>query len=111
MATVIMDGRNNARMIQTGPVSTDPALDDRLGSLPIELLDTIYCLVFSSENGPWTLHIKAKTYPSQHIHDPDADRYLPILALPRDQRYKIRRQQHPHERWTDNVEGAFMEGR
>ena len=101
-----MDDSDNARLIENGPVSKDPSSDDRLALLPKELRDAIYCLVFSSDNGPWTLHIKAKTYP-----DPDQDSELSILALPRNPRYKAHRRRNPNAKWPDYIEGAFMKGR
>ncbi|KAL9074866.1 MAG: hypothetical protein Q9161_002004 [Pseudevernia consocians] len=105
-----MDDSDNARLIENGPVSKDPSSDDRLALLPKELRDAIYCLVFSSDNGPWTLHIKAKTYPSTNLHGPDLDNVLSILALPREPRYKAHRRQNPNAKWPDYIEGAFMKG-
>lgn len=71
-----MTGRNNA-----GPVPTNTVSDDRLGLLPKELLDIIHFLVFHSENGSWTLNVKANLRPPWHARESDI---LSILALPQD---------------------------
>ncbi|CAF9921501.1 MAG: hypothetical protein ALECFALPRED_001812 [Alectoria fallacina] len=80
-----MAGRNKTHTIQIGAVSATKAPDDRLSLLPKELLDTIYSLVFHSEDGPWTLHIK-----------------LTVRPWP----YKARRLENPDEEWPVNVERA-----
>lgn len=77
-----MAGRNKTHTIQIGAVSATKAPDDRLSLLPKELLDTIYSLVFHSEDGPWTLHIKLTVRPWPYGSNNDLDRLLSVLALP-----------------------------
>ena len=101
--------RDYAEMAQIDPVSTTKSPTDRLSLLPKELLDMIYSFIFQSENGPWTIHIKQKSRDAG-FSESDPDRILPILALPRDRKYKARRRENPDERWPDNIEEAFFRG-
>lgn len=105
-----MASQEIAHIVQNGPFSTGTIPDDRLSFLPKELLDIIYSLVFHSEKGPCTLHIRRKlpSWQADYLRA-DLDSILSILALPRDYRYKARRLENPDEKWPDEVEEAFLE--
>ena len=98
--------RNHAEM------ATDISPTDRLSLLPKEVLDMIYSLVFQSDVGPWTLHIKPKIQPSKYAgySRPAPDHMLSILALPQHRKYKALRRENPDQKWPDNVEEAFFKG-
>ena len=104
--------RNHAEMARYGPVSTAISPTDRLSLLPKELLDMIYSLVFQSDVGPWTLHVKPKIQPSKYTSysRPESDHMLPILTLPQHRKYKALRRENPDQKWPDNVEEAFFRG-
>ena len=105
----IMTNVNNAQLPEYAPISAVTSSRDRLSLLPNELLDSIYSLVFQSDEGPWSLRVTRKPKPSWNP-DGRQDPIPSILALPGESRYRDRRVQKPHPKWLDDVEEALFRG-